>query len=612
MKKYYCNPLNINYRYQFVPEKDGGIARFREAADPSLVYFKGKYLMFPSMSLGFYYSDDLAEWNFYPLQTDMPLYDYAPDVRAVGDYLYFCASHRDTPCDFYRTSDPFGGRFEKIEGTFDFWDPNLFEDKDGKIYLYHGCSNYKPIWGVELDKNTMRPAGEPVGLIYGNAAQNGFERMGWDHKSGDNGVLKMLQKQLSQQSGLPEDKVTAQMIIDFMPPQYKAQVKASIENAPYIEGAWMTERGGRYYLQYAVPDTQVNVYSDGVYVSKSPLGPFVLAENNPFSYRPSGFATGAGHGSTMEDKFGNRYHAATVTVSKSHSFERRLGLWKCGFDSDGELFCNQRFADWVTEIPQENSSDIWKEPDWMLLSYKKDVKASGAAYLAGNVVDEDIRTWWRAATEYAGEWVEVDLGRVCSVHAVQVNFADEAKVQSLPEGAEYRTVNHEQRYIDPAVQFTRWILEGSEDGEKYFIIEDKRGAQTDLPHDLVVRPEGMRARYIRLTVEQVPYGQNACVSGLRVFGKADVKLPAKPVISRLSRTSDLDFKAEWKGDAVGYNVLWGSSPDKLYHCKQVLGATKTEVGALVKGREYFVRIDAFNEGGITHGDVVKLCAATKI
>ena len=34
-------------------------AGFREGADPTLVYFKGKYYLFVSMSAGFWYSDDL-------------------------------------------------------------------------------------------------------------------------------------------------------------------------------------------------------------------------------------------------------------------------------------------------------------------------------------------------------------------------------------------------------------------------------------------------------------------------------------------------------------------------------------------------------------------------
>ena len=42
--KYYCNPININYRYQFNadPRKGGLLQICREAADPSLILFKGR------------------------------------------------------------------------------------------------------------------------------------------------------------------------------------------------------------------------------------------------------------------------------------------------------------------------------------------------------------------------------------------------------------------------------------------------------------------------------------------------------------------------------------------------------------------------------------------
>ena len=96
-----------------------------------------------------------------------------------------------------------------------------------------------------------------------------------------------------------------------------------------------------YYLQYAFPGTQYNVYGDGVYISASPLGPFKAAENNPYSYKPSGFITGAGHGSTVEDIREGFWHISSMRISRSHKFERRLGLWKAGFDEAGELYCDQ-------------------------------------------------------------------------------------------------------------------------------------------------------------------------------------------------------------------------------------------------------------------------------
>lgn len=51
--------------------------------------------------------------------------------------------------------------------------------------------------------------------------------------------------------------------------------------------------------------------------------------------------TGAGHGSTIADKYGNYWHASTMRISVNHDFERRVGLFPAGFDKDGVLFCNQ-------------------------------------------------------------------------------------------------------------------------------------------------------------------------------------------------------------------------------------------------------------------------------
>ncbi len=49
--------------------------------------------------------------------------------------------------------------------------------------------------------------------------------------------------------------------------------KIMFSQRPFIEGAWMTKHDGTYYLQYAGPGTEYNVYGDGVYESDSPLGP---------------------------------------------------------------------------------------------------------------------------------------------------------------------------------------------------------------------------------------------------------------------------------------------------------------------------------------------------
>jgi hypothetical protein len=43
--QYICNPVRVNYRYQFQNSADvpGELKICREAADPSMIYFKGRY-----------------------------------------------------------------------------------------------------------------------------------------------------------------------------------------------------------------------------------------------------------------------------------------------------------------------------------------------------------------------------------------------------------------------------------------------------------------------------------------------------------------------------------------------------------------------------------------
>lgn len=218
----------------------------------------------------------MAHWENHPLPEELPLYDYAPDVRVVGDYVSFCPSNMLHSCDRYRTQDILNGPYEKISGNFSFWDPNLFVDDDGRVYFYWGCSSEEPLYGTELDPRTMLPIGEKKELIFGCPRERGYERVGEDNS------------------------INA----------------TETEGHPFIEGAWMDKHDGRYYLQYAFAGTEYNTYGDGVYVGESPLGPFRPQKNNPYSYHPGGFFPGAGHGFTMEDRQGNLWHTSTMRISQ--------------------------------------------------------------------------------------------------------------------------------------------------------------------------------------------------------------------------------------------------------------------------------------------------------
>lgn len=554
--KYYCNPLNLPYKYQFSrlkqQEKPQAIL-YREAADPSLALFRGKYYLFPSMTAGFYVSDDLLDWQFHEFLSEMPIYGYAPDIAVVGEYLYMSASKLFAPYSFYRTKDPLKYPFERLEGTFPFWDPNMFYDDDGKLYFYWGCSNKDPLYGVELDKETLLPLTDPIPLVDSDITTRGFERPGEDHLGKE-------------------------------------------DQRPFIEGVWITKHNGCYYLQYATPGTEFNIYADGVFIADKPLGPFKLASNNPYSYKPGGFITGAGHGSTLCDKNGNYWHVSTNSISINHIFERRISLWKAGFTEDGDMYCDQRYGDFPIAV----DAPPFAKPEWMLLSYGKKVTATGGSGCE-NITDENVHTWWQGEL---GQSVMVDLGKVMEVNAIQINFADDRMVVDMPDKG--LNLPYFGRYIETKSGYTQWLLEASVDGHNFGVLTDKSRAKTDLPHDFSVYDQSKNIRFVKLTIINVPYGK-PCISGVRIFGLDDRDLPAPARNIRVKRVDDLDIEVSWEGSAVGYTILWGYAPDKLFHSRTVFGKNKERIGALIKGQSTYIRVDAFNESGITEGTVTE-CA----
>ena len=629
MKKYFCNPINIDYHYQFIKDsfRGGELHVSREAADPTFLYWKGKYYIFASMNLSVWVSEDLAEWKSVRLPDNLPLNDYAPDVRVIGDYVYFSASKRGEICNFYRTKDIENGPYEEIPGTFDFWDPDLFYDDDGKVYLYWGCSNMTPIWGVELDPESMKPLTDRIELVHGRPKELGYERVGEDHSKPliEGEELDRLFEGFVKNMG--EEMLANASDTD------KAFFKSMLSNNPFIEGAYMNKHNGKYYLQYAATGAEYNVYCDGVYVSDSPLGPFTLAENNPYSYQPGGFMPGAGHGSTMEDEAGNLWHTSTSRISLNDNMERRTGIWRAGFDKDGELFCNTGYSDWPQYV-DGGKLDPWEDPEWYLLSLNARMTASSSCTKEASesteknvsvwdsispapdnapsrAAEENDQTWWRASTNKAGEWLMMDLGNIKDVRAIQINFADD-RVDAAPE-KEITASGMGARQIDERIHRTRWILEGSEDGKEFVTLMDKSDAETNLPHDFIVLNdgEGQKLRYIKLTVLETPFNQNAAISGLRVFGKGDGDKPSRANFEA-ERLNDFDMKVSMNSEgADGYNICWGHAEDKLYHSCMFYpekGSESAErvIGALIKGQAVYVRVDAFNENGITHGEVKKL------
>ncbi|MBN2275833.1 MAG: family 43 glycosylhydrolase [Bacteroidales bacterium] len=542
----YCNPVNISYRFCLdEPSR-------REAADPTVISFKEQYFLFASKSGGYWYSGDLEQWTF--IESDeIPVEEYAPTVIAISDTLYFLASSGEKST-VYKTADPLSGKWSvaREELEMPVWDPAFFLDDDNRLYLYWGCSNVNPIYGIELDYgNNFAFIGKPKELIKANP-----DLYGWE-----------------------------------VPGDYNTLTGQS----PWIEGAWVNKHKGRYYLQYAGPGTEFKSYSDGVYVAEDPLGPYSLQPHNPFSYKPGGFAAGAGHGSTFHDNFGNYWHIGTITISVKHMFERRLGLYPTFFDHEGMLYTLTKYGDYPLIIPRKKVTDFNELfLGWMLLSYNKKVEVSSSidSLPASNMTDENIRTYWAAESGDSAEYATIDLGESYNVYSVQVNFA------------EHNTeIFGRQKDI-----YHRYTINQSDDGINWTLLADKSQNKADNTHDYIRLPEKVSCRYLRINNLEVP-GGNFAISGFRVFGKGDGKMPGKISEFEAIRNDEnrKSVKLIWNkpDNATGYNISYGIDKNKLYQNCMVYRDTVLIINSLNAGQPYCFAIESFNENGITQGGILR-------
>jgi xylan 1,4-beta-xylosidase len=551
-QKTYCNPMDINYRYNYEQLNDS--ISYRSGADPVIVNHKGEYFLFVTISGGYWHSKDLVNWR-YITPNKWPMEDMcAPAAMSVRDTLYLFQSTFEQRPIFYSLEPEKGNLLfynrwlPPLPKEVGPWDPALFYDEElNKWYMYWGSSNVYPLYGSELDKGRrLKYTGSYKELLYLHPEEHGWERFGKDHTS-------------------------------------------SIK--PFMEGAWMTKHNGKYYLQYGAPGTEYNVYANGTYVGDHPLGPFTYAPYNPVSYKPGGFVTGAGHGNTFKDNFGNYWNTGTPWVAVNWNFERRIAMFPTGFDSDGQMFSNTRFGDLPHYLPTKkwtNKDDLFT--GWMLLSYKKKATASSErdTFRVAKLTDENPRTFWVAKQNKEGEWVTVDLGQECDVRAVQVNFTD------------YKSNIYDG--FDPKI-YTQFRMYSSSDGKQWNKIADLTNAKRDRPNAYIELEKPSKARYIKY--EHVYCAApNLAISDIRVFGNAMGKAPFIP--SKFSVKRDVDPRnafVSWekvKG-ATGYNILWGIAKDKLYQTYQIFGdepSTK-EIRALSKGVSYYFAIEAFNESGVS-------------
>lgn len=551
-QKTYCNPVNIDYGYTPIPNFcEWG--KHRATADPVIVNYKGDYFLFSTNQWGYWWSSDLVKWNFIPRKFLRPWnegYDElcAPAVGVIGDTMIVFGSTYNNDFTIWMSTNPKVDDWKPLVERFTpgGWDPAFFTDDDGRLYMYNGSSNQYPAYGAELDRKTFQPLSARREMYILEPWRYGWQRFG---ENMDDTFLD-----------------------------------------PFIEGSWMTKHNGKYYFQYGAPGTEFSGYADGVVVGTDPL----FREENtpqsmPMSFKPGGFARGAGHGATFQDKWNNYWHVSTIGVCVKNNFERRIGIWPAGFDKDAVMYCNTAFGDYPAYLPGGAENHLESRfTGWMLLNYQKPVTVSSTygSYYANNAVDENIRTYWSAASSDENEWICSDLGALSTVYAIQVNYAD----QDAEFLGKSLRVYHQYKILESA------------DGKKWNLLVDKSQNNTDVPHDYIELEKPVKTRFLKLVNIHMPTGKFA-ISGFRAFG---LGLGEKPGIVKeliVLRTKK-DKRSAWLrwspvDNAYAYNIYMGTDPDKLYNCIMVYNANEYWLKTMDKDSPYYFRIEAINENGVS-------------
>jgi hypothetical protein len=543
----YCNPLTITGA--------------RRAGEPIVLIFKDDYYLFITGGRGYWTSPNMRDWTY----IDAPNFPGGvPGVATDGKILYACGMNSK---NLFSSTDPKSGVWKQA-ATLDsdrYGDADIFIDDDGRVYMYYGWSQLLPFQVVELDPNNgFKEKGKPVVCFFGDPENHGFER-----------------------------RRAEDVIFPFFDhrPYFPEEI-------PWIEGPWMIKHNGKYYLQYAAIGLEFLSYSHGVYVSDSPMGPFKYSEHNPLTFKTTGFAPGAGHGSTFHDKNGNLWTICMIPAYYGGRGGGELSIFPTSVDAQGVMHSNTAFGDYPQYYPgiKENPVDN-NFTGWMLLSNKKYVETSSTlkGFEPKNAVDENFMTFWSAETGKPGEYLTVDLGKDSKIYALQINFDQkDAKVAAMGRGFGMAPAANSNK---PQQAYT---LQVSNDNKTWKTLIDKSDNKVEIHHDYAELKEPVNARYVKLTNVFTPDSGKFAVKDLRIFGNPEVtkftKVKDVKVVRSQEDRRDATLLWEPVKGADGYVVRYGIEPKKLYNNYMVYDANTLTIHSLNKNPEYYFEVEAFDNG----------------
>lgn len=281
-QKTYSNPLLTDHQH--------------DLADPDVLEVNGKYYLYPtSDGRGYevFVSKDLVHWKKEARVLDEQRGAWAPDVffNERGDgkyYLYYTVDapnssreERHKEIGVSVADNPLGPFVDKGALAQDSIDAHLFEDNDGKLYLYY-------VEIVPSFRIFAQPMSDPV------------------TKKGER--------------------------IEVIHPTEPWEMS----NGRVTEGPFMLKRGDTYYLMYSGTGADSPNYGIGYATSKSPLGPFTKYSGNPIAHRGGG-VLGPGHHCVVTGPDGKLWMVYHQKREDSISWGRFVALDPIWFDEQGVL-----------------------------------------------------------------------------------------------------------------------------------------------------------------------------------------------------------------------------------------------------------------------------------